>query len=89
MPTTKFLEKLSETEFLRLEELNLRIYEGNKLDTSDIFNSKEIPKMLNGVNANIGEPDWKNLHYLMPFYKTIIVYGCLPALLTLMTLITI
>lgn len=73
----KFYEKLSESEHNRLDELYLKIEKNEKLEPSDIFNSKEIPKMLNGITANLDDgTNWKNLHYLVPFYKTIIVSFC-------------
>lgn len=77
MPSVKYYEKLSESEYQRLDELFLRIRKGENLDASDVFNSKEVPKMLEGVTANLGDgADWKNLHYLAPFYKTILVDIC-------------
>ncbi len=75
--TEKFYEKLSKDEHDRINELFSEIRGGKKLEPSDIFNSKEIPKMLMGINANLNDSvDWKNLHYLVPFYKTIITYIC-------------
>ncbi len=77
MSTIKFYEKLSKSEYIRVEELLSEIKKNEKLDPSDIFNSKEIPKMLDGITAKLGDgTNWKNLHLLAPFYKTIIVYIC-------------
>ncbi len=77
MPTVKFYEKLSKSEHNRVNELYSEIKKHKKLESSDIFNSKEIPKMLNGITANLHDStDWKNLHFLVPFYKTIISIIC-------------
>lgn len=77
MSTTKFYERLSENEHDRVNELFSDIQKNIKLEQTDIFNSKLIPKMLDGFTANLGDSiDWKNLHCLVPFYKTIVVSIC-------------
>lgn len=83
MLTKKFYEKLSESEYIRGKELASEIDRGKKLEPSDIFNSKEIPKMLDGITAaKLGhKTEFKNLHLLTPFYKTIVLDIC-PGCLT-------